>query len=473
MVADGMPSHSACGSDGFEMDDELQQRIWNNPERKRWAARFILVLSLVTALWLGSVPAAFADVQGSDYLGSRTITDRQLTVSDAPDVDAECGILLTSDGRVLWSRNADTPHSIASITKIMTAVVALENLDLSTMVTISDNAASVGESSANLVAGSQLTLETLLHGMLIESGNDAAVAVAEAVAGDEGSFVELMNGKAASLGMTNTHYVDPNGLDDATQSTARDLSILIRYAMRDNTFRSIVSTASESIDLGSGMVTISNTNELLGSYEGAIGVKTGTTDIAGYCLASAVSRDGLELYSVVLGSSQDNTRFTAAEHLFDWGYAHYVPVDLCDTTTTVAEVPHLDWTDKTVAVVCETAQSTHVLDIDGAIHQSVEVTDVHGDVEQGDILGSITWRQGDKVIATARIVAAGDCEAPNLFQRIGVWFERTFGGGPDTAELVLNIPDVTIASDTGSTTGSTTGSASVSSTGSTTGSAAA
>ena len=172
--------------------------------RRLWSCLISAVVAF--SLTVACVPAALADIRGTDYVGSTTVTDRRLTVTEAPTIDAAYGVLVDADGNVLWSREADHQSAMASITKIMTAVVALENAQLDEVFTVSAAAASVGESSAGLAQGDKATVYQLLCGLLIHSGNDAGVVLAEGVAGDVASFVQMMNDKAQELGLRNTVY---------------------------------------------------------------------------------------------------------------------------------------------------------------------------------------------------------------------------------------------------------------------------
>ena len=149
---------------------------------------------------------AYADILGSDLIGSTSVSDRSLTVSEVPTLDCTYGILSDAQGNIIWSRSSDSKSAIASITKIMTATVALENADLNAEYTVSSTAASVGESSAGLVQGSTMTLDNLIRALLVHSGNDAAITIAEGIAGSVDSFVQMMNDKAVNLGLTNTHF---------------------------------------------------------------------------------------------------------------------------------------------------------------------------------------------------------------------------------------------------------------------------
>ena len=231
---------------------------------------------------------------------------------------AAAAILVDADsGRVLYEHNADRKMLIASTTKIMTALVALREGDLSDVVTVSREAAGTEGSSMYLKAGERLTLETLLYGLMLCSGNDAAVAVAEHVSGSVDAFVEKMNETARQLGMTSTSFANPNGLDhEQHYSTARDMAVLACAAMENEALARIVSTKSVTV----GGRTMSNHNKLLTRQEGCLGLKTGYTKAAGRTLVTCAERNGQRLVAVTLQDGNDWADHCA---LFDYGFSAY------------------------------------------------------------------------------------------------------------------------------------------------------
>lgn len=232
--------------------------------------------------------------------------DTTVSAYPAPPLRAKAAILVDLDtGKVLLAQNADARLPMASTTKITTAVVALQRSRLTDMVTVSQNAATVGESTMGLKAGERLSVLDLLYGMLLNSGNDAAIALAEHTAGSEAKFVGMMNDLARRLGMRNTHYVTPHGLDEPDHfSSARDLATIAAYALRDPTFRKIVATENYHIPATSHNAEhwLANINRFMYWYPGVDGVKPGDTDGAGICQVISVSRDGRHLLGVVLNT---------------------------------------------------------------------------------------------------------------------------------------------------------------------------
>lgn len=236
-----------------------------------------------------------------------------------PTLSASSAILMDKEsGRVLYEKNAREQRSIASITKLMTALVAVElHPDLSSTVTIKREWTGAEGSSMYLKPEEEVTLEALLYGLMLSSGNDAALAIAGYCGGDVESFVAEMNKKAAQLGMNDTHFANPNGLDDPDHcSTAYDMAILARAVLEREELRTIVSTRSIFIAGRS----LTNHNKLLWRYEGCTGLKTGYTDEAGRALVSSALRDGQELIAVTLNAPNDWADHAA---LFDYGFATY------------------------------------------------------------------------------------------------------------------------------------------------------
>lgn len=433
------------------------------------APTFVLTAALL--LLLCSPASAFADVRNSDVVSGLTVQQRGLAAASCPNIVANHAIVVADDGTVYFERDADTQVQIASVTKTMSAIVALENGDLkNTTITVSKNAASIGESSAMLQAGDTMDLESALKAMMICSGNDAATAIAESMgaqvkqnlneAGDPNvpedpfqAFVYAMNKKAKNLGMTDSLFANPHGLDfdsyDADMHcSARDVATMAAEAMKNDTFRSIVSTESTTIQVqrngASADVSLSSTDVLLGEYEGACGIKTGYTDKAGECFAGAVERNGKTLYAIVLGSSTESQRFVDAKTLDEWVFSNTIDYSLVHSSETssyqdskgntvtvpvVANVSHTGWLDKTFKATLKDPDATvNVFTLDGNISQEITYDSVSGDVTPGQKVGTVTFYQHNEVVAQQDLVAAESCPAPNLIEGVGIWWERLLKG---------------------------------------------
>ena len=248
----------------------------------------------------------------------------------APDVTADAAVLIdAATGRVLWGHNADVPRHPASTTKMMTALVALERMAPGRVVEVGRDAAATPGSSARLSPGERFTLAALLRGLLLRSGNDAAVAIADAVAGSVPAFADLMNAKAKELGLRDTHFENPHGLTSPLhRSSAYDLALIARAGLRIPAFAEIVDAPvaempGETADGRAIRRELYTTNRLLVAYDWVDGVKTGTTSAAGSCLVASGTRGGLQLIAVVLHSDD---RWGDALRILRWGFAHFAAV---------------------------------------------------------------------------------------------------------------------------------------------------
>nr|WP_318538928.1 D-alanyl-D-alanine carboxypeptidase family protein [Terribacillus saccharophilus] len=238
-----------------------------------------------------------------------------------PGVSADAAILMElSTGRILYEKNASDPKRIASITKIMTAIIAIESGKMDEEVHVSKNAVYTEGSSIYLEEGEEIPLKDLVYGLMLRSGNDAAVAIAEHVGGSEEGFTHLMNEKAAWLGMQNSHFDNPHGLDTEThQSSAYDMALLTKYSMQNETFRKISGTKTYKAD--SKMYAWGNKNKMLTRYyDYSTGGKTGYTKKAGRTLVSTAEKDGMELVVVTINDPDD---WRDHMNLFEWGFDEY------------------------------------------------------------------------------------------------------------------------------------------------------
>lgn len=433
----------------------------------------VFVLMLIVVLAGGPHQEAFGDVRKADVIVGSTVEERGLTVAQCPSLDAEYATLVDADGEVLFERNAETETQIASITKVMTAIVALENAKDGTFVAVSEDAATIGESSAGLQQGDVMDMDAALKALLVPSGNDAALAIAETVGGQilvsdpsmgdspVAAFVAAMNAKAAEIGCTNTIYENPHGLDDGEfagnlHSTAADQAKVAKCAMGNDKIREIVSGGSTTItvdrDGSKEKVELETTDELLEMYEYTIGIKTGVTDLAGPSFMGAANKDGRELYAIILGSSDEHQRFVDCMSLFEWGFDHVCEVPLASsaqqtnatiggssaTVPVLAEVSHGDWIDKTVkATIGDPEAKIFVFDFEGNVSQSVEFDDLTGTVNAGDRVGTIQYKQKNEVVASRDLIACETVEAPNGIDAIGIAWQRFIGGfngSPSRAE---------------------------------------
>ncbi len=248
-------------------------------------------------------------------------------------VKGEAGILMEAKtGEVLYEWNPDEKHQIASVTKTMTMLLIMEALENGKIqkedkVTVSENAASMGGSQVFLEVGEQMTVHDMLKAIAVASGNDAAVAMAEHICGTHEAFVEKMNEKAEALGCTNTHFINCTGLDETEDhySSARDVATISRELLTHPGIFDYTTIWMDS--LRDGAFGLSNTNKLIRFYQGANGLKTGSTSTAKYCLSATAERDGMQLIAVVLAAPSTGERFGSATALLDYGFANYAVAD--------------------------------------------------------------------------------------------------------------------------------------------------
>lgn len=348
-----------------------------------------------------------------------------------PEVSAQSAVVLTADtGTVLFEKDGHTPRPVASTTKIMTALLALEAAQEQgdPLVDITQEMVAVEGSSMGLQAGDSISLTGLAAGMLLASGNDAANAAALYLDGSLESFAARMNQRAAALGMEDTHFVTPSGLDgeDAQGlghlSTAYDMALLARAALEDQAFRQLCSSPSLAVEFAEPVkrVTYTNHNKLLTQYQGCVGVKTGFTKEAGRCLVSAAERDGALLIAVTLNAPNDWQDHTA---LLDYGFSQVEPYQLAggDVRLTVPVV------GSPVEVVSlrgsNGGEVTLPLGQGAQVERVVRVPKfLYAPVEAGEQVGEICWYLEGQLLGSAPLTAAGAAplqeKAPSLWERL-------------------------------------------------------
>lgn len=291
----------------------------------------VLCLVLVVSFSGG----VFADDFNEDYPLKEVFSMEASVASglNPPKIEAGAAIVMDmKSGRVLYEKNAHARKAIASTTKIMTAIVALEKGNLDDKVKVSKRAASIRGSTINLKAGEEMTLKELLYGLMLRSGNDAAIAIAEHIGGSVEGFATMMNQKAQELGLKNTQFKTPHGLDTPGHySTAYELAQMTRYALNNPMFSKIVGTQNISV-AGRNFYT---TNEMLGAYPGADGVKTGYTGQAGRCLVTSATRNNMRFISVVLNCASRSIRAQNSRAILDYAFNNYSLCKLLDESDNV------------------------------------------------------------------------------------------------------------------------------------------
>ena len=350
-----------------------------------------------------------------------TASAAEFTSATTADFDVPCAaaILVDEDsGTVLYEKNADARRPIASITKVMTLLLTFEALEtgkisLDDFVPVSEHAYHMGGSQIWLEPGEEMTLNDMLKAICISSANDAAVAVAEYVGGSEPAFAEMMNARAAELGMTNTHFVNACGLDEPEHlSTARDVAAMSREMLLHHTeVRDYCSIWMDT--LRGGATQLVNTNKLLKSYSGITGLKTGTTGKAGVCISASAERDGLRLIAVVLGAASGKERFQAASTLLDYGFSHFesaaaeLPADAplsLPVERGTAESVALTYTAPERCLMPKGESSTLQVALD--LPQKLAAP-----IRAGETVGTVKISNGSAELASYPVTAAQDVDA--------------------------------------------------------------
>lgn len=253
----------------------------------------------------------------SDIITEPTINSRAAIVYDR------------NSGTILFGKNENEKRKMASTTKIMTAIVVIENSNLDDIVTISSKAAGTGGSRLGLHTNDKISVRDLVYGLMLCSGNDAAVALAEYVGNNISGFADLMNKKCTELNLSSTHFVTPHGLDNEEHyTTAYELAVITNYALKNNTFRNFVSTKNYTITINNHPKNLSNTNELLGNLDGVYGVKTGFTNGANRCLVTSIKRNNLDLICIVLGADTKKDRTKDSIELIEYAFNNFEPVNI-------------------------------------------------------------------------------------------------------------------------------------------------
>lgn len=290
---------------------------------------------LVILIILFNSCIVFADLEDDkEQINIREIKEELVetakTLNNEPKLNSRVALVYDrSSGRVLYEKNGNKQTPMASTTKIMTAIVVMENSNLSDIVTIDSKSAGTGGSRLGLKKNDKITVNDLLYGLMLRSGNDSAVALAIHIGGSIEGFAEMMNQKAKELKLINTHFVVPHGLDkEGHYTTAYELAKIADYALKIDKIKEIVSTKTCTISINNKPKIITNTNELLGSVNGVYGVKTGFTNGAGRCLVSSCKRNNLDIITVVIGADTKKYRTADSIKLIEYTYKNHKMIDI-------------------------------------------------------------------------------------------------------------------------------------------------
>lgn len=332
-----------------------------------------------------------------------------------PDIDAGAAAVMDMDtGRLLFGKNHHMRRPMASTTKIMTAILAIERCGLEEVVTVSKRATRIGGSGMNLKEGEKCTVRELLYGLLLPSGNDAAIALAEHIAGSVEDFAEIMNQKAWQIGARNTQFKNPHGLDaDGHYTTAYDMAVIACYALRNTLFSEIVSTKQVTI----GNRQLYNTNEMLGSYPGADGVKTGYTGKAGRCLVTSATRDGRRLVSVVLFCRSRYQRADISRKILDYAFNNFNNYVLTGKNDFIANLPVVKGKSNCTEVRAADAVSFPLTEEEyRRIRKVVDLPEsIDAPVYAGIDVGTVSYVLDGEVIAQSKLKAWNTVEKKTIY----------------------------------------------------------
>ena len=388
---------------------------------------------------------------GDDYLEDNTVVDVSAEISetlaqtddnlDASSINSRSCIVYDRNSHMtLYGKNEKKQVKMASTTKIMTSLIIIENCDLSETIEVSKKAAGTGGSRLGLKIGDKITIKDLLYGLMLCSGNDAAVALAEHAGGDIQGFAELMNKKASELGLANTHYESPHGLDsDGHYTTAYELAILTDYALKNETFSKIVGTKNYTVTINGYPKNLSNTNELLGNLNGVYGVKTGFTNGANRCLVTACKRDNMDIICVVLGADTKNFRTQDSIKLIEYAFKNFTYANANE----IASNSFQNWKEENLKYLninkssstsfefeVETCEnpilSVKKSDIDN-IETFISInSDLEAPILSNTVIGSLTLSLDDKTLISLNIINSKDINRKDITYYLNYFFTNYF-----------------------------------------------
>ena len=378
---------------------------------------------LIFLLILFNFSTVCADDVDNEVNFEDTIEVTASNVSELPKTNSRRYIVYDRISKsMIIGKNEDVKSAMASTTKIMTTIVILEKADLNEKVTVSAKAGGTGGSRLGLKRGDKASVRDLLYGLMLRSGNDAAVALAEHVGGSVKGFAELMNEKAIELGLTNTHFVTPHGLDDANHyTTALELAKLTDYAMDNETFAKIVGTKSTTIYINNQSRQINNTNELLGVLNGVVGVKTGFTNNAGRCLVTETKRNNMDIITIVLGADTKKDRTKDSVNLIEYTFSKYKMYNLEEQIIeefnkwkNINEKRILIIKGKTsnpkLALGAIEKATIPICDNDKIEYSINALTEVEAPVEQWNVMGTLTVKLNGEILENIDIVNVNEVQ---------------------------------------------------------------
>ena len=407
----------------------------------------VLYSILIFLLILLNFSTVCADDVDNEVDFEDTIEVTASNVSELPKTNSRRYIVYDRISKsMIIGKNEDVKSAMASTTKIMTTIVILEKADLNEKVTVSAKAGGTGGSRLGLKRGDKASVRDLLYGLMLRSGNDAAVALAEHVGGSVKGFAELMNEKAIELGLTNTHFVTPHGLDDANHyTTALELAKLTDYAMDNETFAKIVGTKSTTIYINNQPRQINNTNELLGVLNGVVGVKAGFTNNAGRCLVTETKRNNMDIITIVLGADTKKDRTKDSVNLIEYTFSKYKMYNLEEQI--IEEFNKWKNINEKRILIIKGKQSNPKLAL-GAIEKAIipicdndkieysinALSEAKAPVEQWNVMGTLTVKLNGKILENIDIVNVNGVQKRDWKD----YFKIVLNRFEDMGEMLIN-----------------------------------
>ena len=394
--------------------------------------KIIKILIILILIFNITIPIVTADDEETEIedINIEEIIEASAKPTNIPTINSRAAVIYDrTSGTVIYGKEENTKRKMASTTKIMTCLVTLEHANLKDIVEVSKKAAGTGGSRLGLTTGAKITVNDLLYGLMLCSGNDAAVALAEHVAGSISEFANLMNEKAKEIGLENTHFVTPHGLDEEEHyTTAYELAKLTDYALNVEKFANIVKTKTYTVSINGNPKQLNNTNELLGNLNGVYGVKTGFTNGANRCLVTAIKRDNLDVICVVLGADTKKFRTQDSIKLIEYTFKNYEIVDL----DSIIEKEFIKWKKENLQTVEIIKGKEDYANLIINLHEKnyypvnkEEIKDINVEIKtekilnapvyKNQVIGKLTLKIGDKVIKEIDIISEKDINKKTYF----------------------------------------------------------
>lgn len=406
---------------------------------------FIKFSYILVIIFLITSTFSFADDYTEDNISvdvsaeiAETVTQTTDTLDAASINSRSCIIYDRNSHMILYGKNETKQVKMASTTKIMTSLIIIENCNLSETTEISKKAAGTGGSRLGLKTGDKITIKDLLYGLMLCSGNDAAVALAEYAGGDIQGFSELMNQKANELGLTSTHYESPHGLDsDGHYTTTYELAVLTDYALKNETFAKIVGTKNYTVTINGYPKNLSNTNELLGYLNGVYGVKTGFTNGANRCLVTACKRNDMDIICVVLGADTKKFRTQDSIKLIEYAFKNFTYINANDIAVNSFE----NWKNENLKYLDINKSSSNSFELEiktcknpilsinkneiDNIKTSISInTNLEAPISSNTVIGNLTLNIDDSNLITLDIINTNDIKRKNIPYYLNYFFSN-------------------------------------------------